>query len=86
MKQSNQATSIPNGLLVPYHFFLSTVTVIFRLVTVFLATGLFVCLAHWKDKKEGVGRPRHESEQLGFVDAEDVMECELVRKAKLVDE
>jgi hypothetical protein len=86
MKQSNQATSIANGLLVPYNFFLSTMTVILRLVAIFLATELLVCLAYWKDKKEGVGRPRHKSEQLGLVDAEDVMECELVRKPKLVDE
>lgn len=86
MKQADQATSIPDCLFVPDNLFLGTVTLVFRLVFVFLTTKLLVCLAHREDKEEGVGRSRHESEQLRLVNAEDVMECEFLRKTEFVDE
>lgn len=86
MKESDQATSIPNCLFVPDHLFVSTMTFILRHVSILLATELLVCSAHWENEKESMGWPRHESEQLGLVDAEDVMECELVRETELVHE
>lgn len=86
MEQADQSAGVCDCLFVPDHFFLVTVSIVLGLVLVFLAAELLVCLAHGKDKKEGVGRSRHESEQLRLIDAEDVMECELLREAKLVNE
>lgn len=86
MEQTDQPTGISNRLLVPDNLFLSTIAFVFRLVVVFLATKLLVCLAHGEDKEEGVRRARHESKQFWLVNAEDVMERELLRETKLVDE
>ena len=86
MEQSDQTTCVADCLLVPDDLFTSTRACILGSVLVFFASKLLICLAHGKDKQQGMGRARYECEQLGFVDAEHVVEGKLLRKAKLVDE
>lgn len=86
MEQANQPAGICDCLLVPNHFFLVTVSIVFRLVLVFLAAELLVCIAHWEDEEESMCRSGNESEQLWLINAEDIMECELLREAKLVNQ
>jgi hypothetical protein len=86
VEQSDQTTCVADCLFVPDDLFASTRAGILRFVLVFFASKLLVCLAHGKDKQQGVGRARYEGEQLGFVDAEHVVESKLLGKAKLVDE
>ena len=86
MEQSDQTTCVADCLLVPDDLFASTRACILGFVLVFFASKLLICVAHGKDKQQGMGRARYEREQLGFVDAEHVVEGQLLRKAKLVDE
>lgn len=86
MEQANQATGISDCLFVPDDLFCIAASIVVRLVLVLLATECLVCLAHGEDQQEGVSGSRHKGEQLGLVDAEDVMEGELVRETQLVDE
>lgn len=86
MEKANQPTSIANGLLVPDNLFLRAVSLVFCLFLVFLDAELLVCLADGKNKQQGVGRPRHKSKEFRLVDAEDVVEGQLLRQAELVDE
>ena len=85
VKQPDQTTGIPDCLLVPDYLFSGAVAVVLGLVCVLVATELLVCVAHREDQKEGMGGARHKGEQLGLVNAEDVMEGELLGEAKLVD-
>ena len=84
MEQSDQTTCVADCLLVPDDLFAGTRACILGFVLVFFAPKLLICLAHGEDKQQGVSRARYEREQLGFVDAEDVMECELIRETELV--
>lgn len=86
MEKADQTTGIANCLLVPDDFFFRAVALIQRLVFVLLNTELLVGLANGEDEEQGMGRAGHEGEQLGLVDAEDVVECKLLRQPKLVDE
>ena len=86
MEQSDQTTCVADGLLVPDDLLTSTRACILGFVLVFFAPKLLICLAHGEDKQQGVSRARYEREQLGFVDAEHVVEGKILRKAKLVDE
>jgi nicotinamide riboside kinase len=53
---------------------------------VLLLAEVLVCLANWEYKEECVCRPRNKCKQLGLVDAEDIVEGELLGETKLVYE
>lgn len=76
MQDANQATRIPNSLLIPYNRLSSTLALIFSLATVFLSTEVFIGFADWEDEEKGVGWTRNEGEEVWIVDAENVVEGE----------
>lgn len=86
VKQANETASISDRLLVPNNFLVGTMTCILGLVFVLFTAELLICLAYREDKKEGMRGSRHESEQFRLINTEHVMECKLLREAKLVDE
>lgn len=86
MEQANQATGVADSLLVPNHFFVRAMALIFWPIFVFLDAEFFVRLAHGKHEEEGMGRPRYKGKEFGVVDTEDVVEGKLVRQAELVNE
>lgn len=51
MEQTDQTTGITNSLLVPDDLFIWAMTLIFRLVLVFLYSKLFVCLTDGEDEE-----------------------------------
>jgi hypothetical protein len=73
MKQSDQATSVPDGLLVPYHRLIWTKAAVFLLALVLFHARLLVNLANGKDEQQGMGWPRDEGQQGGLGDGEDVL-------------
>ena len=86
MEQANKTTSITDCLLVPDDLFIRTMTLVLVLVLVFLHAEGLVRLTDRKDEEQSVRGPRDERKQLGLVDAEDVMEFELLGQAELVNE
>jgi hypothetical protein len=59
---------------------------IFWFLLIFLHSKHFVGTADWEDEEEGTGRSGNEGEEIRVVDAEDVVEGESFREAKIVDE
>lgn len=86
MEKADQAASIANGLFVPDHLFVWATAGVLGAVFVFLDAELLVRLTHGKDEKQGISRPRNKGEELWIVDAEDIVELELLGEAQVVDE
>ena len=86
VEQTHQAASVADGLLVPDDFFFWPTAVVLCAVFVLFDAELLVGLVDGKDEQQGVCGPRHEREQLGLVDAEDIVEFEFLLEAELVRE
>ena len=86
MQQPNQTASIPDCLLVPHYRLALTKPRIVLPLRIFLVSELLVALTAGKDEEECVGRARDEGEEVGIVDAKDVMERQAAREAKVMDE
>lgn len=86
MKQADQTTCVTDRLLVPNDLFIWAMTLVLGTVFVFLNAEFLVRLADGEDEKQGVRRTGDEGEQFGLVDAEDVVKCELLGQAELVDQ
>jgi hypothetical protein len=85
VKQADQAAGISNCLLIPNHLLFRTMALVLGAVFVFLDAELLICLTDGKHQKQRVGGPRDEGEQFRLVDAEDIVESQLLGQAELVD-
>jgi hypothetical protein len=86
MEQADQATGIPNGLLIPNNLLFRAVALVLGAVFILLNAELFVCLTNGEHQKQGVGGARDECKQLWLVDAEDVVESQIRGQTELVDQ
>jgi hypothetical protein len=86
MKQPNQPAGVANGLLEPQNFLLRPRTRIFLRVFVFFEAKSLIGFCNRKDEKQSVGWPGDEGEQLGFIDAENIVETDSGAQTKLVKE
>lgn len=86
MQQSHQAASVANRLLVPDDLFVRAATLVLGAVFVFFDAELLICLIHRKYQEQSMGGAGHKGEQLGLVDAENIVEVELLAETELVHE
>jgi hypothetical protein len=84
VEQADEATRVADRLFVPHDLFVRPMTLVDLAISVLLLAEVLVCLADREYKEKCVGRPRDECKQLGLVDAEDIMESELLGETKLV--
>jgi hypothetical protein len=86
VQQAHQAASVADGLLVPDDLFPRAAALVLWAVFVFLDAELLICLVHRKYQQEGMGGAWHKGEQLGLVDAENIVEGEPCAETQLVHE
>ena len=86
MQQSNQAARVTDRLLEPHDLLVGPAAIVLVLGGVFVAPEFFVSVVNGKDEEEGVGRARHEGEQVRVVDAVHVVEAEGAGEPELVHE
>lgn len=86
MEQADKSTRVADRLLVPHDLFVRPMSLVDLAILVLLLAEALVCLANWEYKEKCMGRPRNECEQLGLVNAEDIVEGEFAGETKLVYE
>lgn len=84
MQQTNQAARITDRLLEPHDLLVGPAAVVLVLCGILVAPESFVSVVDGEDEEEGVGRARHEGQQVGVVDAVHVVEAEGAGEPKLV--
>lgn len=78
MEQADQTTGIANGLFIPHNLLIRTVALVLGPVFVFLNAELLVCVADREYQEQGMRWAGHEGKQLRLVDAEDIVESQLL--------
>jgi hypothetical protein len=85
VQESNQATGVSDGLLVPQHRLVWTLSFVLCSLRVLLNSEEFVWFADREDEEESASGSRNECEEVGIIDAEDVVEGERFGETELMD-
>lgn len=85
MQDPNQTTRISNRLFIPDHRLSSSFTLVLCLASILLYAEVLVGFADWEDEKKGICGAGDEREEVGILDAEDVVEREGWGEAEFVD-
>jgi hypothetical protein len=86
VQQSDQATGIANGLLIPNNLLIRPVALVLGTVFILLNAELLVCLTDGEHQEQGVGGAGDKCKQLWLVDAEDVVESQIRGQTELMDQ
>lgn len=86
MQQANQTARVADRLLEPHDLLVGPAAVVLVLCGILVAPELLVSVVDGEDEEQGVGRARHEGQQVGVVDAVHVVEAEGAGEPELVHE